>query len=89
MTTREHDDLLQTHHLRIEEEEKVGGGEEGLETAKMCKQQTEVMKIQLVKELMSILIHQWICTYCVEFVYFFNTKRPPLLVHKRCMGKGI
>ena len=29
MTTREHDDLLQTHHLRIEEEEKVGGWRRG------------------------------------------------------------
>ena len=34
MTTREHDDLLQTHHLRIEEEEKVGGEEEG---SRKCK----------------------------------------------------
>ena len=43
MTTREHDDLLQTHHLRIEEEEKVGGEEEGLENVKMCKQQTKLI----------------------------------------------
>ena len=42
MTTREHDDLLQTHHLRIEEEEKVGGREAGLGNAKMCKQQTKI-----------------------------------------------